>query len=945
MEKNFDTETDIGEKFENFLREHRIPYGNPNRELITHVEMTTIKGSYKIIGTEYEDFIKLYLDFITSGNTIGMIEKHNGKRVGPVICDFDLRTKYSDRAYNATHIEGVIQIYNEVLTSLFDVDSTKLPAFVFEKDEPTKEFDKNGNFKGTYKDGFHIIWPYIPLLVEYRCLLYDLCLKKIKAAKIFDDIEALEPIDKICDSCVIFSNGMMMFGSAKEGRNPYYLSTVYNDDMTLQDLEDYSAQDILNIHLLRNYDDHASLVLKDEERFINEAYKCAKKYNYTELPFNLNLIVDDESTLNNDDNNDNNWDDNGDGVKQSTSKNKKSDELKALLKDKKQNYGKCTCCEELIKEPEKELNLNYIEKLTHCLSRKRCNDYKEWIRVGWALQNIWHGFLPVYITFSKKSSKFENGECEKIWKYAKDKGYGYNLPSLIKWAKTDNPDLYLDISKELLSDLIKKAKSNTHDDIANLIYEMYKTSYVCVDLTKNTWFEFQGHRWVSIQNGYTLNEKISSEICEKIINGTRNMMNGGMDVDNPDNDDYNKVMKSLTTTYNKLKDYNNKSTIIKACANKFYNPKFLNLLDSNGKLIGFENGVFDLRTMEFRDGIPEDYLTMTTGYNYIEFKKDDKLVREIENFFEKLHPEPECREFLLRFNAVCLDGGISLQQFFILPGTGGNGKSKLIELTKQSLGDYQKPLPVKILTGPTPDPQAATPALADKRGVRFVHSSEPGNNEILNISTMKLFTGGDDICTRQLYEKAVYFKPQFKMAFIMNDLVEIPSLDGGTWRRIIVLTFPTKFKKNPNPNKKYPNDTGFYEFEGDSKLDEKIPTWKEAYMWYLLKVILPRYYNDEAKKQGTGLKLPQRVIDDTNNYHKQCDKYYEYIHQFCEKVEEDKTESISTLYDLFKNWYRSAYNSKPPNQNEFKQYFINNEYKIIQNRYIAGIQLKENSEP
>ena len=82
MEKNFDTETDIGEKFENFLREHRIPYGHPNRELITHVEMTTIKGSYKIIGTEYEDFIKLYLDFITSGNTIGMIEKHNGKRVG-----------------------------------------------------------------------------------------------------------------------------------------------------------------------------------------------------------------------------------------------------------------------------------------------------------------------------------------------------------------------------------------------------------------------------------------------------------------------------------------------------------------------------------------------------------------------------------------------------------------------------------------------------------------------------------------------------------------------------------------------------------------------------------------------------------------------------------------------------------------------------------------------
>ena len=30
-----------------------------------------------------------------------------------------------------------------------------------------------------------------------------------------------------------------------------------------------------------------------------------------------------------------------------------------------------------------------------------------------------------YIQFSKKSPKFENGECEKQWSYAKEKGYGY----------------------------------------------------------------------------------------------------------------------------------------------------------------------------------------------------------------------------------------------------------------------------------------------------------------------------------------------------------------------------------------------------------------------------------------------------------------------------------------------------------------------------------------
>ena len=66
---------------------------------------------------------------------------------------------------------------------------------------------------------------------------------------------------------------------------------------------------------------------------------------------------------------------------------------------------------------------------------------------------------------------------------------------------------------------------------------------------------------------------------------------------------------------------------------------------------------------------------------------------------------------------------------------------------KQTFGDYNAPMPVKVLTGATPDAGQATPALADKQGKRFVPVSEPAHNEILNISTMKLLTGGDEIRT------------------------------------------------------------------------------------------------------------------------------------------------------------------------------------------------------
>ena len=40
--------------------------------------------------------------------------------------------------------------------------------------------------------------------------------------------------------------------------------------------------------------------------------------------------------------------------------------------------------------------------------------------------------------------------------------------------------------------------------------------------------------------------------------------------------------------------------------------------------MGYANGVLDLRTREFRDGKPDDYITKTTGNNWKDFK-DDKI--------------------------------------------------------------------------------------------------------------------------------------------------------------------------------------------------------------------------------------------------------------------------------------------------------------------------------
>ena len=44
-------------------------------------------------------------------------------------------------------------------------------------------------------------------------------------------------------------------------------------------------------------------------------------------------------------------------------------------------------------------------------------------------------------------------------------------------------------------------------------------------------------------------------------------------------------------------------------------PEFDEKINSKLNLIGFDNGVFDLSTMTFRMGAPDDFVTVTTKYS------------------------------------------------------------------------------------------------------------------------------------------------------------------------------------------------------------------------------------------------------------------------------------------------------------------------------------------
>ncbi len=57
-------------------------------------------------------------------------------------------------------------------------------------------------------------------------------------------------------------------------------------------------------------------------------------------------------------------------------------------------------------------------------------------------------------------------------------------------------------------------------------------------------------------------------------------------------------------------------SIILWISHKLFDLDILKKFGENVNLLGFEDGVYDFTTREFRQGIKEDYITKSTGYDF-----------------------------------------------------------------------------------------------------------------------------------------------------------------------------------------------------------------------------------------------------------------------------------------------------------------------------------------
>lgn len=550
----------------------------------------------------------------------------------------------------------------------------------------------------------------------------------------------------------------------------------------------------------------------------------------------------------------------------------------------------------------------YLKDHTMNLAPERYTDYSKWVNVGLCLHNIHPDLLDVFLDFSSQSDKYNEADCINKWNsltYRND-GERTNEGTLRYWSREDDEDEYKEIESRNVDRLILAACSGTEHDVACVIYAKFRDMYMCADFGKNVWYRWAGHIWRETDRGVDLQLKLSRVIADVFFKKMQyignEMANSGLTTCSGEGKmdcgvcEYCKEEKKragLSAIYLKLKTVKFKENLMKDCREFFFDEEFIKKLDANKDLIAFNNGVLDITTMKLRDGKPEDYISFSTGIDYDTEKEyyEYDTWPAVDTFIKQVLPDPEVRDYFMKHLSTTLVGGNIAQKFHIMTGSGSNGKSMIMNLASKALGDYACTVPISLFTQKRAGSGSAAPEVIRLKGRRMVTMQEPDEKVALNTGLMKLVSSGEKMYARDLFKSGTEFEVQAKFHLACNDKPVINTTDGGTWRRLVVINFVSKFVLRPSAANEFPLDESI-QFLVDSK------EWATPFLAYLVHIL----------REGNGLRklvAPAKVLEYTSDYQNDNDGIAKFISDKLIALKEgDEIVQIdtTTLKRAFKSW-------------------------------------------
>jgi P4 family phage/plasmid primase-like protien len=902
-----------------FLSKHYIKPGQKvSHTRIKNEEFNVAGGSYNIESDELALFHKLYYEYVfVKGRKEYLTEKQLEDN-GPLLIDLDFHYDYSvtERQHTIDHIQDILTLYLDELRNLYLIPlETPFPVFILEKPHVNRVAKDNMT-----KDGIHMIFG-----IQMNHIMQQILRDKI-LEKIGDCIELplTNTWDKVLDEGITRGHtNWQMYGSQKPGHEAYKVTYYLTAQIDSSDNEwstppknfgqfDLSSNFILlsaqNCNHIK-FDINPKIKEEYESRLATKGTKITKKKSGSKI----NLILEEEYESD---------------IKLSDITNKE-----ILQKAIDNIMDKLSIKDHHIKETHQYTQIlpsKYYEPGSHLKNRL----------VAFALKHTDERLFLSWVQLRSKASDFDYNSIPDLynqWKnYFHKRPDGVTKRSIMYWAKQDAFEEYEKVKRNTIDSYIDDTIFEAGDwDYAMVLYHMFKDKYVCSSITNKRWYVFNNHRWDK-DEGQRLRLAISKDLFQ-LYSDKQNQYLADAQHYEPNDENHEKnqrKIKKIAEICIKLKKTNDKNNIMREAMEIFYDKGFIKNMDANPYLLCFNNGVFDFKMKEFRQGYPHDYITKTTGIAYQAY--DYELMKEysddIMDFMEKLFPIPSLCKYMWDHLASCLIGVKKEHAFNIYRGSGSNGKSILTDLMTQALGDYKGTVPITLVTEKRGSIGGTSSEIIQLKGVRYAVMQEPSKDAVINEGILKELTGGDPIQARALYSDSEIFIPQFSLVVCTNSLFEVKSNDDGTWRRMKLVDFLAKFISE---NEVHTDDTK-YIFPKDKGLKEKLPKWAPIFVSMLVK--------RACETDGEVIDCNE-VVAASNKYRQSQDSISGFIN---ERIIKDEKGSVGKkiLNDIFKEYFQNTCgNRKPPKLSDLEEIMI----KRFGNRNLKtgkwhGISIKQEDE-
>lgn len=876
--------SNIRHKYNNlrgFLSNHYVNKQNQDgdKQSPTHTSMKG--GSYNIQNDDVEDFVDLYFkNVFVDKNQENITEKQ--LETGPILIDFDFRYKgIVDRQHTEDHINDICYEYLEEIKKIVDFDKDtgeSFPIYVMEK--PKSNPIQNDNIT---KDGIHILIG-LSMSRPYQILLRKNIMTQIDG--ILEDLPLTNTVDKILDEGISKgTTNWTLYGSNKPNHDAYKLTSHIDVSVDTHGEFVVKHKDVKKFDinkdfkkLMARYDKWNACKIKpsiesDVSKLITNNKSSTNKHtncitqspSFDQLP-NITDIVDDESLI--------------------TAVQSMLDSLKSTEYYIKETH-----------EYTQALPSKYYEPGSHELSRK----------VAFALKHTDQRLFLSWVMLRSKAGDFDYDTVPDLYyKWNKHFNVGdkcITRRSIIYWVKQDAVDKYKEIKESMLDHFVDiSIVSGTEFDFAIVLYQLYRDKYVCSNIQQKDWYVFENHKWER-DEGCRLRLSISKEMYElyqsKLDDHVETM--SSMQQDDAKYESMKAHGQHLIKVCKRLKKTSDKNNIMCEAKELFYDRHFLEKMDANKYLMCFSNGVIDFKTKEFRDGKPTDYITRCTNIPYLtpDFEGiTEKQIEYIHTFMNQLFPIPSLCRYMWDHLAACLIGAKKEHAFNIYRGSGSNGKSMLTELMKIALGSYQGVLPVNYVIDKRKQIGSTSSEIVQLKGVRYVVMEEASKDSVMNEGVMKDVTGGGPMQGRALFHENETFTPQFNLVVCTNSLFEVKSDDDGTWRRIKLVDFMSKFIGKGESD--IHNEKSDYTFERDKDLGDKLESMAPIFA----SMLVSRAFITNGEVIDC-----ESVIEASRKYRREQDILSCYI---IDNVIEEVGQTVGSreLHETFRLWHNDIYSGR-----------------------------------